>query len=620
LVSDPDPAAFRSLVPDSRSLALTGSWSTGLAKDGRGGTLSVNGNITRSDSRSLAGLNLVQLTAPGGATALRSLPGALEQVGRTVEVQGGAALNTHFGRWQFSATIDATHGETRTVTDRRADSAALVAAAATGALSINGPLPVPIPGSRDFAESNSERVESLLTLSGAPVRIPAGEVSLTLKSGLTLVNFDTFDNRAAVGSVALRRFRVHGGFNLGVPLTSRRERFGSAIGDLSLNFSASLSNVSDFGGVNDWSAGLIWSPVEALSLQASYLVNQETPSVSQLGNPAIISFSVPIYDFARGETVLATITSGGNPLLRQETQRDLKFGLNWELPALRNSNLLIEYFRNRSDNVTAAFPVLTPAIEAAFPGRVTRDVTGRLVAIDRRPVTLAETRGERLRWGLNVSGTIGKAPPGGPGGMGGPGGRRGPSGPGGGPTPVGGRGPGPGGGGGFGGPMMAMIGGGQGRWNVSLYHTWRFKEAVLVAPGGPVLDLLDGDALTGGGAARHGLEFEGGAFHKGFGLRFSGNFTAPTRIKASGAPGTSDLRFASLLRLDLRAFVMFDQQKKLVKAVPFLKGSRLMLVAENVLDQRQRVSDTSGSVPLGYQPDYLDPRGRFLGIDFRKMF
>jgi hypothetical protein len=25
-------------------------------------------------------------------------------------------------------------------------------------------------------------------------------------------------------------------------------------------------------------------------------------------------------------------------------------------------------------------------------------------------------------------------------------------------------------------------------------------------------------------------------------------------------------------------------------------------------------------VPLSYQPDYLDPRGRVIGIQFRKMF
>ncbi len=584
---DPDPAAYRSLVPDSRSLALTGSWSTGLGQGGRAGSFSLNGNITRSDSRSLAGLTLIQINAPV----------ALNSVSRTVEASSGAALNTRIGSWQFSATVDATHAENQTFTDLRSDTQA-----------------------RTF--SNSERLESLVTLTGQPLRVPAGEVSLTLKTGLTWIDFRTMDSRAATGPVALNRFRVHGGFNLGIPLTSRNEHFGGAIGDVSLNFSASLSDVSDFGAVNDWSVGVNWSPIEALGLQASYIVNQEAPAISQLGNPAAITLNVPVYDFARNETALVTVTSGGNPLLKREQQRDLKFSANWQLPFLSNSSLLVEYFRNRSNDVTAQFPVLTPAIEAAFAGRVTRDANGRLIALDRRPVTLAETQGERLRWGFNISGAYGQAVPGGaPGipGMGGPGprGPRGPGGPGG-PRPGGPGGPG---GGGFGGPMMAMMGGGgQGRWNLSVYHTYRFAETVLIAPGGPVLDLLNGDALTGGGVTRHGLEFEGGTFYRGFGLRFGGSFSAPTRLLSSGAPGASDLRFGSLFKLDLRAFINFDQQRGLIRALPFLKGSRLMLVAENVLDQRQRVTDASGAVPLGYQADYLDPRGRWLGVDFRKVF
>jgi hypothetical protein len=54
--------------------------------------------------------------------------------------------------------------------------------------------------------------------------------------------------------------------------------------------------------------------------------------------------------------------------------------------------------------------------------------------------------------------------------------------------------------------------------------------------------------------------------------------------------------------------------------VPFLKGSRLSFVVDNVLDSRQRVTDAGGAVPMSYQPDYLDPRGRYWGIDFRKVF
>ena len=49
---------------------------------------------------------------------------------------------------------------------------------------------------------------------------------------------------------------------------------------------------------------------------------------------------------------------------------------------------------------------------------MTRDSSGRLIAIDQRPVTFAEQAGSRLRWGLNLGGSVGKAPAGG--GPGGP--------------------------------------------------------------------------------------------------------------------------------------------------------------------------------------------------------
>ena len=161
---------------------------------------------------------------------------------------------------------------------------------------------------------------------------------------------------------------------------------------------------------------------------------------------------------------------------------------------------------------------------------------------------------------------------------------------------------------------------GQGRWNLSLYHQVELTNSVLVAPGGPVLDLLDGSALTAGGVARHGLELEGGLFHKGMGLRANGTWSAPVTVRSTGAPGSTDLRFGSLFKLNLRAFVNFDQKPKIIEDVPFLKGVRLSLKVDNLFDSRQRVTDQTGSVPLGYQLDYRDPRGRVIGIDFRKMF
>jgi len=253
--------------------------------------------------------------------------------------------------------------------------------------------------------------------------------------------------------------------------------------------------------------------------------------------------------------------------------------------------------------VTAAFPLLTPEIEAAFPGRVTRDPSGRLIAIDRRPITFPNEVSSRLRYGFNLSGPLGKQAPGGGGGRFG-GAMAG---------PPGGDGPPPGG---FG----RGRGGRGGRWNVSLYHTVQFTNRATVAAGGPVLDLLNGDALSGGGVARHSLELEGGAFYHGFGLRLNGTWTAPTHVRSSGLPGATDLRFGALTKINARLFVDLGQQEGLVKASSFFKGARLSLRVDNLLNSRQRVTDQTGTVPISYQPELLDPLGRVFGIEFRKQF
>ena len=628
VAGDPDPQRYRTLLGQSRNYGVNLAWVKGYGKDGMDGTLTLSAAASRADSRSLQGLDTALLVAPGGARALRTLPGAIEQSANVTTLQAGAGYSRLLGSWQFNATLDYNRGESRTLTDRRANISGLVAAAAAGTLPITAQLPA-LPGAgQDRATSTSNRVENLVTLIGRPVRLPGGDVTATVKGGFTLIGFDSADQRSLAGPVSLSRFRVQSGLNLAIPLTSRREGFLAGIGDVTLNLSGDVSHLSDFGMVNGWSAGLTWAPAQKLSLQASYIVNQTAPSISQLGNPATTIANVPLYDFSRGETVLVGVTSGGNPLLRKEQQRDLKLGANWQLPVLSGSSLLVEYFRNRSDNVTASFPLLTPEIEAAFPGRATRDGSGRLVAIDQRPVTFYRQESARLRWGLNLSGGFGKADGAGGGapGMGGP--PRGPGPGAGGPRPGGAGGPpragggGRGGGGGFG--MGAFFGGGAGgppgRWSFGLYHTVQFENRVTIAPGGPVLDLLGGDALSASGTPRHSLEFNGGLFYKGFGTFMQGSWSAATTVKSSGAPGTSDIRFGSQSNINLFTFVDFSARPKWVRDVPFLKGMRVGLRVENLLDSRQRVTDGSGQVPLSYQRDYLDPRGRVIGITLRKLF
>ncbi len=64
-----------------------------------------------------------------------------------------------------------------------------------------------------------------------------------------------------------------------------------------------------------------------------------------------------------------------------------------------------------------------------------------------------------------------------------------------------------------------------------------------------------------------------------------------------------------------------DQQKWLVGEAPgFFKDARMSLSVRNIFDARQRVTDGAGTVPLRYQPFLIDPVGRFVEIEFRKLF
>lgn len=593
---DPDPAAFRSLIDQSRTISLDGSWSTGLGEEGLGGTLALDGAYTRTDSRSLFGLDTVLLTDPDGNTELRSLGDPLERETQTDSVEAGLALNKRLSAWDLAVTANGSYSESETRVDRRADLDGLVDAAAADQLDIAGPLPSVANPGFDRARSRDLALSSLATLSGTPFRVPAGDAALTVNAGFDYDRTRSVDTRTTTGPTRFRRSEVSAGANVVLPIASRRDDVLAGIGDLSLNFSGGLNHLSDFGTLSDWSAGLTWGVTEKLTLQASYLVNEAAPSLSQLGAPEILSFNVPVYDFTLGEPALVTVITGGNADLRAETQRDIKLSANWDLSFFDRSSLLIEYFRNRSDDVTQSFPLLTPAIEAAFPGRVTRDASGRLVSIDRRPVTFDEIESSRLRWGLNISGRIeDKAQ------RGGSGNRE--------TRGEGRRGGAPG------------FGRGQrgGRWNLALYHTYRFTDRVTIAPGGPVLDQLEGDAISAGGVPRHAIELEGGVFHKGFGVRLNGDWNAPARVRAS-VPDGSDLRFGSVFNLDARLFVNLDQQESLIAKAPYLKGTRVSFTVDNIFDSRQQVTDENGVVPLAYQADYRDPRGRVIGIDIRKMF
>jgi len=413
VAGDPDPAEFRSLASDSEGIELETTWNTTFGEGARVPSLSVNANLDRSFSRSLSGLDTVLLTDPDGNSQLRAIDDdPITRRTRSTTASLGSSFNAPIDDWDLALTVDATRGWNTTWTDQRRDTAALVAAAAAGEIDIAGDLGPLAAGGIEQADSRTYTLDSLLTLTGRPILLPSGEVNVTAKTGFNLDGIDSEDTRNPGVETSLDRRELLAGLNLAIPLASAREGFLAPLGELTLDLGGGVEDLSDFGLLTNWNAGLNWRPSDSLSLQASYSVREQAPGIAQLGNPQIVDLNVPVYDFTTGDTVLANVVMGGNPDLLAETQRDIKLAASYDFDLFDRSNFRVEYVRNRSDDVTESFPLLTPAIEAAFPDRVTRE-NGQLVELDRRAVTFAERGSSRIRYGFNFFGRVGSESEGG---------------------------------------------------------------------------------------------------------------------------------------------------------------------------------------------------------------
>jgi len=725
LANDPDQALFRSLVPDSRNLEGNVSWSKAFLESGI--SLSANANYQRDESRSLDGLNIVTLTDAQGQSLLRTF-GEEDPLERRVFADTAAfsgSLTAPVNAFRLTSTIDASLAETTTEVDQRFDTSALELAALDGALAIEGSLPRTADAGFETARARTWQADNLNTLRGPIASLPAGEVLATFDLGYSWNRIESADTRTSADT-RLTRGTISTGANLVVPLTSRRAGVADALGSFSLNLQAGLEELSDFGTLGDYNASLNWQPTDSLELSATFVLREVAPTLANLGAPQISNFNVPIFDFTTGETVLATVTTGGNPDLPAETQRDWKFAANWELPFIDNTRFTVEYIRNRSDDVVSAFPQITQAIEDAFPDRITRDASGQLIALDRRAVSFAETRADRIQFIISTRGSFGDSASG-RGGGGEDRGRGRPPGsneqgaarPAGRPPEAGGEAPAgeagdrraaflsfrervcgedglaqmralvsrieagediseliPGANtefikfaldraraadgsipdealerfrsricsaeapsatdrgsdegvregrqvqsGGSSPPAFNPLARGRRdgwRYFANLTHTIELQNEILIAPGVPVLDQLDGDATGQFGLARHSSRLEAGIFGNGIGMRLSGRYTGPARLNGSDMAGSSDLFFGDLATFDVRVFTNIDQLTG--SSNPLLKNLRVSFRLDNAFDAQLAVRDENGKTPINYQPFLIDPVGRFIGVDIRKLF
>ncbi|MFM6853699.1 MAG: TonB-dependent receptor, partial [Sphingopyxis sp.] len=622
-----DEGRARSLAPATDTWSFDGTYALPLS-DQIGASINAKYSIT--NTAALLGLSSGTVTVPAGGASPFAAPvlltrayGVLGNDSHAETAHIGASTDGRFGRWRWTVTGNFDQAESRTTTDRGVDYAVLQAAINAGTNPfVANPAAIITLLQPDTTAQKTRTGDANATLNGPLFMLPAGRVRTTMQLGFERIDLDAQSDRAGIITLTdLGRSSWTGSANIDVPLTDRDSHVLSAIGTLSANGRFAYRDVSDFGGLKSWTVGGTWSPVERVDVIASWIGEENAPTVAQLGAAAIATPLVTLYDFTRGQTVLATVLTGGNSALLAERRRDFKLSANWRPLADTDWLLTATYARTRSQNTTADFPTLTPEIEAAFPGRVVRDVDGHIVSVDQRAVNFAATDGRQIRYGISyarsfgtpargpMAGLMGGARPGGPP----PGGGAG-----------GGGAMGGGGGGGRGPGMFGPPGGGGGRWSVAAYHTIILQDDVLIRAGVPVLDRLNGSATgSSGGTSRHQVEFDGGWTNKGIGLRANGTWSSSTTVvggPVAGGGTASDLYFSPLLTVNLRLFVDLNQRRALVRSFGFFRNSRVRLSIDNLLADVRDVHDSTGATPLRYQPAYIDPYGRVFEISFRKQF
>ena len=580
-----DQREFRSLIPSSDQASLNAVYATSLVE---GVSATLNGRAQYDESRSLLGLSA------DGAGSL------ILQRNDSLNTRAATTINGAISGWQWTFTGAFDRTETETRTSVTADRARSVASQFGGDFIING----------------------------QPFDLPAGPVSTTLRLNASASDFESRSSRNGVFRVGEVNRDIGGGqLNLDVPIASRDGEFLGFLGNLSVNGNVEIQRFSDFGTLYSYGAGTTWTPIRALNIVASYTNEDGAPTAQQLGNPVIVTPGVRVFDLVRGQDAIVTQIGGGNADLLADNRRVFKLGATLRPFGETDLSLVATYTSSKTRNAIGSLNFPTAQLQDAFPDRFIRDPSGELIQIDTRPVNFFREDREELRWGINFSKRIQDSTaerfralaaagriqfPGRPGGA--------PPGSAGADRPRGeGRGGGGGGGGRFGGG--GGPGGGGGRLQFALYHTWNLTDEVLVRPGGPLIDRLNGGTLgRGGGQARHEIEAQAGLTRNGLGARMSLNWQSGTTVEGATGLASDRLRFDDLMTVDMRFFANLGNIPELVADHPWLRGTRVTLAFDNLFNQRQRVFDATSTTPINYQPDLLDPLGRSVRLTFRKLF
>ena len=579
-------AALRSLAPATDQLTANFVLAKPFAA---GSSFTLNATLDDTARESLLGL---RPSATG--------PVPLRRDADTLDSHLGGIVQGARRGWRWSATLNADRSDSTTT----------------------------LTGGANNTSSRTDSADLDLVLNGSAFDLPAGAVGITLKGSAGTRSIDSVSQRLTSSVLTdLSRDQRELQLNVDLPLW-RGSGDGEFTPRLGANFNQSYEDISDVGGLQTTGFGFNWSTGRLLRVIASMTDEQGAPTMQQLGGAIITTPFVRSFDFVRGETVEITRIDGGNASLSADRREVLKLGIGSRPFEDIDLDLNADYVRSRSRDVISGLPLATPDLERAFRDRFSRDASGRLLTIDARPVNFFGRDRDELRLTINLTRPWGPQPeaPSFP--------SRGNPGSGGAPT--------------TGAPVrvpasapaddaarrarMAQMGerflafSRRGSLQFTLTYTERLADEITIARNLPTLDLLGGETLFDStGNPRRELEAQFGANRNGFGARVITQWRSGSAIKGNSVAsstnpsGRGDLDFSALTTVNLRLFADLGLQPW-ARDHQFLRGARVSLVIGNLFNERQKVRAADGSVPVNYQPDLLDPQGRNVRLNFRKLF
>jgi iron complex outermembrane receptor protein len=211
---------------------------------------------------------------------------------------------------------------------------------------------------------------------GPLLRLPAGPLTAVAGAEYEASSF----NRGFDASRTARALFTE----LRAPLYSVDDAHGGRREVFAVQGAARYDDYSDFGSKTTGQLGLELRPVERLLLRGTYATAFKPPTLFQIASP-ITSSTAAVNDPKNGgASVLIQSNQGGNPNLQPTTSASSTLGFVWSPERVRGLDISMTRWWSRIEDAIS-LPICCQFIvdnESSFPGRVIRDSSGKIVAID----------------------------------------------------------------------------------------------------------------------------------------------------------------------------------------------------------------------------------------------